>query len=408
MTVRAGYGLFYAQDTGNPMWDMARNFGFRESARGVDVVPDVNLSNPWAASGANVSGLCQGWTGLCLSGLYTFANDTNRRTAYVHQYLMNTQYQLTDSLLLEVGYQGSGGHKLMRMYGWNDPIFRDGPNDMRTSNQRRPWGIDYYSRIQTIGSRANSSYHSGIVKVQQRFNKGFTYLVSYTWARSIDDSSAIRTNDGDNLFPAANYDFTLERGLSQFHQAHRMAASVLYELPVGRGKRFDLGRAGNMVAGGWSMGSILTMATGSPFGGGGCGDLGGTTQGSRGDATGVPLKADNPTPQEYYRRDSTGRGAAGITCTVRDATGVNQLTYRAGNVARNPYIAPGFFGWDMSFLKRMDITEKMNLEFRFESFNFPNHPNWGTPNTNLTSPQYGQINGARDMRTNQFALKLAF
>jgi hypothetical protein len=408
MTVRTGYGLFYAQDTGNPMWDMARNFGFRESARGLDTVPNVNLSNPWAGSGSNASGLCAGWSGLCLSGLYTFANDTNRRTAYVHQYLMNVQYQLTDSTMLEVGYQGSGGHKLMRMYGWNDPIFRSGPTDTRTANQRRPWGTDYYGRIQTIGSRANSSYNSGIVKVQQRFSKGFTYLASYTWSRSIDDSSAIRTNDGDNLFPAANYDFTLERGLSQFHQAHRLATSLLYELPLGRGKKYDLGRAGNLVAGGWSMGTIVTIATGSPFGGGGCGDLGGTTQGSRGDATGVPLKAANPTPQEYYRRDSTGRGAAGITCSAPDATGVNQLTYRPGNVARNPYIGPGFFGWDMSFLKRIDFSEKANLEFRFESFNFPNHPNWGTPNTNLTSPQYGQITGARDMRTNQFALKLAF
>ncbi len=408
MTVRTGYGLFYAQDTGNPIWDMARNFGFRESARSLDLFPENSLTSPWAVSASNVGGLCGSWTGLCLSGLYTFANDTNRRTAYVHQYLANIQYQLTDSLLLEVGYQGSGGHKLMRMYGWNDPIYRTGPTDNRNAVQRRPWGLDYYGRIQTIGSRANSNYNSGIVKVQQRLSKGFTYLVSYTWARSIDDSSAIRTNDGDNLFPAANYDFTLEKGLSQFHQLHRFATSLLYEVPIGRGKRVDLGRAGNLVAGGWSVGSIITMATGSPFNGGGCGDIAGVTQGSRGDATGVSPYLDNPTPQEYYRRAASGRGAAAVTCTVPGVGGQNELLFRPGNIARNQYIGPGFFGWDMSLLKRFDLTEKMNLEFRFESFNFPNRPNWGTPNTNLTSPQYGQITGAREMRTNQFALKLAF
>lgn len=408
MTVRTGWGMFYAQDTGNPIWDMARNFGFRESARSLDLFPENSLTSPWAVSGSNVSGLCSGWSGLCLSGLYTFANDTNRRTAYVQQYLANVQYQLTDSLLLEVGYQGSGGRKLMRMYGWNDPVFREGPTDTRNAVQRRPWGLDYYGRIQTIGSRANSNYNSGIVKVQQRFNKGFTYLVSYTWARSIDDSSAIRTNDGDNLFPASTYDFTLERGLSQFHQLHRFATSLLYELPFGRGKRYDLGKAGNFVAGGWSMGTIVTMATGSPFNGGGCGDIAGITQGSRGDATGISPYLDKPTPQEFYRRAASGRGAASITCSVPGATGANELTFRAGNINRNQYISPGFLGWDMSLLKRFDLTEKMNLEFRVESFNFPNRPNWGTPNTNLTSPQYGQITGARDMRTNQFALKLAF
>lgn len=66
------------------------------------------------------------------------------------------------------------------------------------------------------------------------------------------------------------------------------------------------------------------------------------------------------------------------------------------------------FGWDFSALKRFRLGERSNLEFRFESFNFPNHPNWNNPDTNLTSAQYGQINSARPMRTNQFALKFAF
>ncbi|MBL8213938.1 MAG: TonB-dependent receptor [Bryobacterales bacterium] len=405
-TVRTGYGLFYAQDTGNPVWDMARNLGFRESARSLDPVPASNIQNPWATrSAANAT--CSNWDGLCLSGLYMLANHADRRTAYVHQYLLNVQHQLTGSMMVEFGYQGNAGHKLMRMYGWNDPIYRSGPDDTRSANQRRPWGADIYGRIQTIGGHVNSNYNSGIVKVQQRFSKGLTYLVGYTWARSIDDGSAIRTNDGDNLFPANNYDFSRERGLSQFHQLHRFTSSILYELPFGKGKR-DLGRAGNLIAGDWSLGSIFTMSTGSPFNGGNCGDIAGITQGSRGDATGISPYLDNPTPQEYFRRSPTGRGAASITCTVPDARGVNELTYREGNVARNPYIGPGLIGWDFSALKRFRFGERMNLEFRFESFNFPNHPNWGDPNTNLTSPQYGQITGAGAMRTNQFGLKFAF
>jgi hypothetical protein len=293
------------------------------------------------------------------------------------------------------------------MFGYNDPIYRAGPTDTRSANERRPWGGNIYGRLQTIGNVVSSNYNSGIVKLQQRFSKGFTYLAGYTWSRAIDGGSAIRTNDGDNLFPANNYNFRSEKGLSQFHQLHRFTASMLYEVPFGKGKK-DLGAAGNAVLGGWSLGTILTLSTGSPFNGGDCGDIAGITQGSRGDATGLSLFLDKPTPSEYYRRSSTGRGSAGITCTSLDSRGFNELTYREGNRARNVYLSPGLLGWDFSLLKRFDFGERANLEFRFESFNFPNHPNLGFPNTNLTSPQFGQVTGAREMRTNQFGLKLAF
>jgi hypothetical protein len=405
-TVRTGYGLFFAQDTVNPVWDMARNLGFRESAISLDLIPFSNVANPWAVKTAG-SGTCSNWSGLCLSGLYTFSNEVNRRTAYVHQYLFNVQHQLTDSLLVEVGYQGNAGHKLQRMYGWNDPVYRSGPADSRSSNARRPWGGNVYGRVQTIGGHVNSNYNSGIVKLQQRFSKGLTYLVGYTWSRAIDAGSGIRTNDGDNLFPANNHNFASERGLSQFHQLHRFTASLLYEVPIGRGK-MDLGKAGNAVLGDWSVGTILTKSTGTPFNGGDCGDIAGITQGSRGDATGLSLFVDDPTPSQYFARHSSGRGSAGITCTVPDAQGFNQLTYREGNRSRNAYIGPGVIGWDFSVLRRFNFGERTNLEFRFESFNFPNHPNWNNPNTDLASNQYGQVSSARDMRTNQFGLKLAW
>ena len=359
-TVRTGYGLFFAQDTVNPVWDMARNLGFRESARSLDLLPTANVSNPWNVL-AGTGAVCSNWQGLCLAGLYTFGNEVARRTAYVHQYLLNVQHQVTDSLLLEVGYQGNAGHKLQRMYGWNDPIFRNGPTDNRSANDRRPWGGAIYGRIQTIGGHVNSNYNSGIVKLQQRFNKGFTYLLGYTWARAIDDGSGIRTNDGDNLFPANNYDFRSERALSQFHQLHRFTSSALYEIPFGKNKR-DIGRVGNALLGDWSLGTILTLSTGSPFNGGGCGDIAANTQGSRGDATGISPFMDNPTPQEYFRRDASGRGAAAITCTTLDAARFNELTYREGNIGRNVYIGPGVFNWDFSVLRRFNFTERMNLD----------------------------------------------
>ena len=82
--------------------------------------------------------------------------------------------------------------------------------------------------------------------------------------------------------------------------------------------------------------------------------------------------------------------------------------YRYGNSTRNSLIGPGVANMDFSANKNFRITESMGLEFRFESYNASNHPNWNPPSTSLTSPQYGRIISARAMRINQFALKFNF
>lgn len=396
-TVRTGYGIYYAQDTGNPVFDMGRNFGVRQTARSQDLFPLDNLDDPWANQRSTG---CGDFTGPCFIRLYTFANDANRRTPYVHQYLFNVQHQVTDTLLFEVGYSGSAGHKLQRMYGFNTPIERSGPLDRTSTRDRRPFG-DVYGRIQTIGNVVNSNYNALGVKVQQRFSKGFTYLIGYTWAKSIDTGSAIRTNSGDVLFPTNNYNLRKERGLSQFNTPHRFTASILYQVPF----RFR-SSAAQAIAGGWQLGSIVTLSTGTPIYGGHCSDLNGTGQNNRGDAIGAP-HVSSPTPQQFWQKGADGRSAT-IACNVPDGAGFNALTYRDGNRGRNTLQRPGFRNWDFSVMKDFALGEKYSLQFRFESFNFANHPNWNNPNSNPRSRNFGVITSAREMRTNQFALKLIF
>ena len=80
-----------------------------------------------------------------------------------------------------------------------------------------------------------------------------------------------------------------------------------------------------------------------------------------------------------------------------------------GNSGRNTLIGPGVISWDFSTIKLFPITERRNLEFRFEAFNLPNHPNWGLPNANFSSSSFGKITStATNMRELQFSLKLNF
>jgi hypothetical protein len=406
-TIRTGFGVYYSQDTGNPVFDMGRNFGFRQSARGLEDRPTVNLDSPWATAAGGAQLQCSNWDGPCVAGLYTFGNDPRRRTPYIMQYLLNVQRQVTDTMMIEVGYAGNQGRKLQRMYGFNTPLERADPTDQSTVEQRRPWGGDIYGRLQTIANVSQSNYNALAVKLRQRHDNGLTYLLGYTWSRAIDQGSGIRTNGGDNLFPASSYDLGPERGLAQFHTGQRFTGSVLYDLPL----RFD-NRVLEAVAGGWQLGTILTFSTGTPFNGGNCGQPNANAQGNRGDATGISPFVDDPSPQEFFARDPTdGRGPASIACFVPvSINGVeyNALSARQGNIARNLYISPGYANMDFSMTKNFRFTERYNLQFRFESFNFTNHPNWNNPNTGTTSLNYGVITSARSMRTNQFALKFMF
>src|SRR5262249_10296677 len=80
-----------------------------------------------------------------------------------------------------------------------------------------------------------------------------------------------------------------------------------------------------------------------------------------------------------------------------------------GNVGRNTLISPGLIQWDFSVHKEFRIEERHAVQFWFEAFNLPNHPNWANPGANLSMSNFGKISSTRtNMRELQFALKYMF
>ncbi len=231
-SIRTGVGVFYTQDTGNPRFDMGRNLGGRGRYESNEEKPDSLFDDPWAAERALFQ--CSNWDGPCAGPPYTLANLHARRTPYIFQWMFNIQRELPAQHLVEISYQGNSGHKLERMRAYNEAVFRTGPGDTRTIEQRRPWPA--YGRIQMVDTVVNSNYNALGLKLQKRYSAGLTYLVAFTWSKAIDGGSGVRTRSGDSLFPPNSYALRNERGLSQFDQRRRFVTSVLYELPVGRGK----------------------------------------------------------------------------------------------------------------------------------------------------------------------------
>ncbi|MGH9849485.1 MAG: carboxypeptidase regulatory-like domain-containing protein [Blastocatellia bacterium] len=379
-TVRLGGGVFYTQDTGNPRFDMARNLAGRRRDEATPSDRDLNWNTPFRNLGGTVR----------IDNPYVLGNIFGRRTPYVMQYMLNVQRQLANNLLFEIGYLGSLGRKLESLRAFNESIA--GATGSVLSRAPYP----EFGRIQEVDGSGKSSYNGLSLKLEKRFSSGFTFLSGYTWSRSIDNASAIRSHDFDTLFPQNSYNLAAEKGLSSFHTAHRFVTSGLYQLPFGKGRRWlDMGGVANAVLGGWELGSLIAIQTGFPITIAAGTDRSNTGAGfDRPNLIGVAnFEGDQRTTDKWFNTAAFQLQPLGTH----------------GAAGRNIVIGPGLIQWDASLLKNFNFTERTHLQFRFEAFNAANHPNWGNPNNNFSSSSFGRITGTRGtMRELQFGLKLYF
>jgi predicted RecA/RadA family phage recombinase len=387
--VRTGFGIFYAQDVGNAVYDMSRNLAVRRNVTGRSTYPNLTLENPF--------GLPPGDDGLTVTAPTILSNYPTKRAAYQIQYELNVQRQLSPKMALEVGYLGGQGHHLNRFRNFNVPLPEAG-----NPQANRPDPL--LGAIQEGGQDyVNSTYNSLEIKFTHNMSRGLNALVGYTWARSIDIGSAIRSHGGDEDFAQNPYCVTCgERGPSNFNQDQRLVTSLLYEPPIGKGHAFLTHGIASEVLGGWQFNSIFTIASGLPFtftesasllnGGGGASGGGGGRPDYSG-STLVPGGGKN----RFHWFNPAGYKAPPL--------------YAFGNVSRNSMDGPGELSWDSSMMKLFRVYREQDLQFRFEAFNTPNHPNFGLPNASQGSATFGQITSlstAVSMRQLQLSLKYIF
>ncbi len=387
--VRFGAGMFYSQDTGNPRFDMARNLAGRLRSNADTLRPNLTWQN-------SLSSIVGGTAGVATP--YSFANPYGRRTPYSMQYIFNVQREISKDLVAEVGYIGSVSKRLEGLRAPNESI--PAPRVLGIPERLRA-PFPEFGRIQLVDNDGLGNYNSLGAKLTKRYSAGLTFLMSYTYAKAIDTASAIRNQGGDTLFPQNSYCRSCERGRSSFDTNQRFVTSFQWELPFGKGKRFSIENGAlNAIAGGWEVGSIITLQSGFPMTVTQSGDPSNTGgQFDRPNAvagTSPELPRGQQDPQRFFRTEAYSRTPDGTF----------------GNVGRNTLNSPGIIGWDSSLMKNftMPYSENHRLQFRFEGFNMGNHPNWGNPNTNLNAGvNFGTITGTRtNMRQLQMALRYTF
>ena len=307
-------------------------------------------------------------------------------TPYFGHWNLGVQYELPLSVALDVSYVGKKGTRLDGLRrDINQPV--DGV---------RPYPL--FGPISFIEARGNSNFHGLQTRIERRMASGMNVLVSYLFSRMIDDDAQNDVRDANNL---AN-----EKGLAREHMKHRFSASYVYTLPWGQGRQFlsNLGGVGEAVLGGWELSGIVRMNSGSPhtptlsINNSGFG-----RRDDRPNLIGDPKK-DNPHPTEGWWNPAA---FAGPGDPLGPAPG------EVGNAGKGSLIGPGFAGWDFSLLKRFNISEEQDLQFRFEVFNFLNQANFFPLNRNFgsratPSASFGTTGTALDSRQIQFGLKYLF
>jgi hypothetical protein len=386
---RAGTGIFYMQDTGNPRFDMARNLSGRRRDNTLLLTPDLTMEVPFRGVGsANDCGVAPPL--VCITNHYVLGNMPNRKTPYMWQYLFNVQREIGASTALEVGYLGSRSYRLERMFDWNEAI----PGVVGTNQSRKPY--PEFTKVQEIGNVAEAKYNSLAVKVTRRLHDGLSVLGGYTLSKSTDNGSGIRTLNGDTLFPQDSFCLSCEWASSIFDVRHRFVSSILYELPFGDGKPFANTGAAKSILGGWQLSTIITISSGFPRN-----VLSGTDRSNTGggqdrpNATGqeVELPSDQRTIQRWFNTSAYVLNDLGTW----------------GNVGRNTVLGPGITKVDASIIRNFRLSGK-TLQFRLEAFNALNNPIWNDPNTSMANPAlFGTINSTRQpMRELQLGLKYVF
>ena len=228
-SIRAGYGVFFAQDIANAVFDMSRNLGGKDGGVIASSTRNAStsLSTPFAYETANAA--CPGYSGTCLAAPQIQANFQNNRTPYIEQYILNIQRQVGRNTSLEIGYLGNQGHHIDRDFIVNQAVPKSGPSDTSSTASRRPFPA--FGAIQEAASFSNANYNSLEVKATQHPAHGLQYTVAFTWSRALDGGSALRSNSGDTLWPANSYNLAAEYGPSQFNQPRALSCPISTTFP---------------------------------------------------------------------------------------------------------------------------------------------------------------------------------
>ena len=418
MVIRTGYGLVWQEQAGITTPFTLPQFPFvrTRTQRSLDGVTPAFILTDGPAGRPISPDLLDPNAGL---GQGVFAVDRDLGSGYAQQWNLAIQRELGPNLAVEVAYAGSKitrvgipdsnlnqltvaqlalGNQLLQPVA--NPFFGEIPRDSSIGDPTIPQAqlLRPFPRFTTVSlyrnNVGNTSYHALLAKLEKRFSRGLSFLVSYTRSKLIDDAgsvfdASIQTGPVANYPVADSFNRALERDVSTGDLPHVLTASGTIDFALGRGSRWRVLREG------WQLAVTGIAQSGLPFP---------VTQLTNFNAfAGFGVQRPNRlrNPSLPGRERSTARWFDTTAFAIAPQ-------FTLGTSSRNPVRGPGYRNLDLALIKLTQIRDSLTLEIRGEVFNATNTPPLGNPNGVAGSPAFGTITTAGDPRVIQIAFKLNF
>lgn len=397
----APFGLYYVSNTSQqPMFDEP----FRVRSDGSSAGQRFPFVFPVPGSPANKTLDYSQFLPISYSPGYSIHN----QMPYGEDYNFSFQRELSRATVMTLAYVGTQGHKLISQYDANPgnaalcmqlnalgatpacgPYGESNlytlPNGTQVNGTRTFLGPDFGPSNTITANIANSNYNSFQASVERKASD-VTFLLAYTFAKAIDDSSGF--NDWVNF---SNY--RLSRALSSYDVTHNFVASYDWALPLNRA----FANAPKRLTLGWNFVGISRFSTGFPISMGESADDQSLTGDSANDTPNLigPVKTQNPHnpgpngPNTYFLPDAFAPETYG----------------GFGTANRRFFHGPGFLNTDFALEKTTRVTESTSFQIRAEFFNIFNHTQFNNPSGDYDSSVFGVVTSARAPRIGQFSGK---
>ena len=382
--LRAGAGSFVARAGTSDTALVGGNPPFQPSVG----ITDGSVDNPGGTGANNYP--------LVISSLSQHLPDP-----IAYAWNATAERELPFGMDLTVGYVGRRGVHLQRESNINQlqPGTLIANKGVNTDSLRPYQG---YDNIILVSNDSRSLYNSLQVNLTRRFSKGLAFGFAYTYSRSYDWGSNKR-----DVLPDA-YDAQQFYGPSDFDTPNVAVANYVYDLPFFSHAKGLTGSA----LGGWQLSGTIQAQSGTPLTVSTSNDYAGVGSGSGAQIWNI----NGPISYPHQFASSTGSSNYWFTVTNPDGTAIFTAP-AAGTFTtqsdRHILRAPGFQSWNAALMKTFKLpfghTDTQSIQFRFEAFDFPNHPDWGSPATNPTNlSTFGKVLSKQDQRNLQLSLRYRF